>query len=252
MRDWLFTRPDPRRSVAAMTKRIAMWSGPRNLSTAMMYSFGARSDCRVVDEPFYAAYLAQSGADHPMHDVVLASQPTDPDRVAKTLISPISEPVFYQKHMCHHMLPEWPTAWMKDMHHVLLIRHPARVVASYAKKREAPVLGDLGFVQQAEMLAQMDAPIVVDSSDIRANPALMLQELCRRIDIPWIPEMLHWPSGGHPQDGVWAAHWYGAVHASTGFEGAEGPLPTLAGTYADLANAAMPYYRTLAAAKITV
>ncbi|MFL4469361.1 HAD family hydrolase [Tateyamaria armeniaca] len=233
-----------------MTKRIAMWSGPRNLSTAMMYSFAARGDCRVVDEPFYAAFLAGTGDDHPMRDVVLASQPNDPTDVAAELKKPITEPVFYQKHMAHHMLPDWPTDWMDGMCHVLLIRHPARVIASYAKKREAPSLEDLGFVQQANLLARIDAPIVVESSDIRANPAGTLQALCAQIGIPWTPEMLNWPSGGHPQDGAWAPHWYGAVHHSTGFQSAECDLPQLEGDYAQLADAAMPYYEALAALKL--
>lgn len=235
-----------------MTKRIAMWSGPRNLSTAMMYSFAARGDSRVVDEPFYAAFLKRSGDDHPMREAILHSQPTDPSEVAKSLISPVSEPVFYQKHMAHHMYPDWPTDWMEQMRHVLLIRHPARVVASYAKKREAPVLSDLGFVQQVEILNRSDDPIVIDSADIRDNPSGMLQTLCARVGIDWTPNMLRWSKGGHPQDGVWAAHWYGAVHNSTGFERAEGPLPELTGDYARLADAAMPHYEALAAHKITI
>lgn len=224
-----------------------MWSGPRNLSTAMMYSFAARGDCRVVDEPFYAAFLARSGDDHPMRDTVLASQPTDPGVVAKFLSSPVSEPVFYQKHMAHHMDDDWPSDWMAGVCHCLLIRHPVRVVASYAKKREAPTLEDLGFVQLTRLMARMDDPVVIDSTDIRANPVGMLQALCARIGIDWTPNMLHWPKGGHPQDGAWAPHWYGAVHASTGFEGFEGDIPNLSGEYARLADAAMPYYQALAA-----
>ncbi len=229
-----------------------MWSGPRNLSTAMMYSFAARGDCRVVDEPFYAAFLAQTGADHPMRGAVLASQPNDPGEVAKSLISPVSEPFFYQKHMAHHMSPDWPEDWMAGMCHVLLIRHPARVISSYAKKREAPTLDDLGFAQQAALLVRTNDPIVIDSSDIRADPEAALQALCRRIGIPWTSNMLHWPKGGHPQDGVWAAHWYGAVHDSTGFDSGEGPLPKLEGDYARLADAAMPHYEALAARKIRI
>ncbi|KIC50183.1 branched-chain amino acid aminotransferase [Tateyamaria sp. ANG-S1] len=231
--------------------RIAMWSGPRNLSTAMMYSFAARGDCRVVDEPFYAAYLAQTGADHPMRDDVLRTQNQDPDRVAETLISPVLEPLFYQKHMTHHMLDEWSTEWMDHVMHLFLIRHPARVVASYARKREAPVFEDLGFAQQAQIFAQLGGGIVVDSSDIRADPAGVLQKLCNAIGISWTERMLSWPAGGHPDDGVWAAHWYNAVHASTGFDEAEGPLPELAGKYAVLVDAAMPYYEALAAHRIT-
>ena len=235
-----------------MTKRIAMWSGPRNLSTAMMYSFAARGDCRVVDEPFYAAFLAQTGVDHPMRDAVLASQPNDPNAVAESLISPVSEPVYYQKHMAHHMHESWDSAWMGQVQNVLMIRHPVRVIASYAKKREAPTLDDLGFIQLARLFDQTDDPVVVDSSDIRANPGGMLQELCRRVGIAWTDNMLRWPSGGHPQDGAWAAHWYGAVHASTGFDVAEPALPRLDASYARLAEAAMPYYQKLAAHKITI
>ncbi|WP_223421835.1 sulfotransferase-like domain-containing protein [Tateyamaria pelophila] len=234
-----------------MTKRIAMWSGPRNLSTAMMYSFGARSDCRVVDEPFYAAYLTATGLDHPMRDDILGSQDTIYDNVVKSLDSPVSEPVFYQKHMTHHMLPDWPIDWTRHMTNVFLIRHPARVIASYAKKREGPTLEDIGFVQQARIFDMVDAPIVIDSADIRRDPAGMLQKLCARIGIDWDEKMLTWPKGGHAADGIWAAHWYGAVHRSTGFDAAEGPVPELSGTYAQIVSAALPHYEALAAHKIT-
>lgn len=235
-------------SVRRMTKRIAMWSGPRNLSTAMMYSFAARGDARVVDEPFYAAYLNETGVDHPMRDAILASQPVDVAEVAKTLISPVSETVFYQKHMTHHMLDHWPLDWMAQVQNVFLIRHPARVLASYLAKREAPTLDDLGFVQQTRLAAMVHDPIIVDAADIRADPAEMLQKLCSALGIPWTENMLRWPAGGHPADGVWAAHWYGAVHRSTGFAGPEGPLPQV---QSPLLDAAMPHYEALAARKIT-
>lgn len=228
-----------------------MWSGPRNLSTAMMYSFGARGDCRVVDEPFYAAYLEETELDHPMREQIIGSQDTAPIDVAESLLSPVLEPVFYQKHMTHHMLPGWPMDWIKDVTNVFLIRHPARVIASYAKKREGPTLDDIGFVQQARIFEMVNAPIVIDSGDIRRDPIGMLQKLCDRIGIEWDENMLNWRKGGHNADGVWAAHWYGAVHQSTGFEAAEGPLPELTGAYAKIASVAMPYYETLAAHKIT-
>ncbi|MEM9869636.1 MAG: HAD family hydrolase [Pseudomonadota bacterium] len=231
-----------------MTKRIAIWSGPRNLSTAMMYSFAARGDARVVDEPFYAAYLAETGADHPMRDAVLESQSVDAADVAKSLISPLSEPVFYQKHMTHHMLKHWPLDWMAQMQNVFLIRHPARVVASYRRKREAPTLDDLGFVQQTRLASLVDDPIIVDAADIRADPAGMLQKLCAALGIPWTENMLSWPAGGHPADGVWAAHWYGAIHRSTGFDGPEGPLPKIDDP---LVDAGLPHYEALAARKLT-
>ena len=125
--------------------RIAMWSGPRNLSTAMMYSFAARGDCTVVDEPLYAAYLAKTGVRHPMQDAILRSQPNDANAAISTMLEPISTPFQYQKHMTHHMTDAVPVAWMRDVRNVFLIRHPARVIASYAAKREAPTLDDLGF-----------------------------------------------------------------------------------------------------------
>lgn len=228
-----------------------MWSGPRNLSTAMMYSFGARTDCVVIDEPFYAAYLARTGLDHPMREEVLAAQPTDPAEVVKRLTGSVPEgkPLFYQKHMTHHMLPGFPRGWLRRCTNVFLIRHPARVVASYAKKREGPVLEDLGFVQQAELFDLVTSwgqqPIVIDSADILAEPKSKLRALCEAIRIPFHSAMLHWPAGGHRGDGVWAAHWYGAVHRSTGFEGAEGELPELTGEYAELSRKAQPYYEKL-------
>lgn len=234
------------------TIRIAMWSGPRNLSTAMMYSFAARGDCAVVDEPFYAAYLALSGLPHPMREEILAAQPNDPTRVAEVLLGRVEQPLFYAKHMTHHMLPGVPRGWMAACRNVFLIRHPARVVASYARKREAPTLADIGFVQQAELFDEVAnrtgaAPVVVDSADIRADPAGALTALCAGIGIPFTERMLHWPLGPRPFDGAWAPHWYGAVHRSTGFDGEEEPLPRLEGAYARLAEEALPYYERLAA-----
>ena len=233
--------------------KIAMWSGPRNLSTAMMYAFGARPDCAVSDEPFYAAYLAATGLDHPMRDAILASQPNDPAEVARRIAGPVpgGKAHWYQKHMTHHMVPGVPRDWMADVVNVFLIRHPARVVASYARKREAPVLADLGFVQQAELFDHVRAlgqtPVVIDSADVRADPEAALSGLCAAIGLPWDRAMLSWPQGGHADDGVWAAHWYGAVHRSTGFDGPEEDLPRLEGGYARLAEAALPYYERLRA-----
>lgn len=236
--------------------RIAMWSGPRNLSTAMMYSFGARPDFAVVDEPFYAAYLAQTGLDHPMGDAIIASQPTDPAQVVDQLLGPIPDgkPHFYQKHMSQHMIPGIPRDWITDVVNVFLIRHPSRVAASFSAKYENPTLPEIGFTQQVDLYDQLNAagarPVVIDSHDIREDPETMLRRLCDVIGLEWDPAMLSWPAGGHKSDGVWAAHWYGSVHASTGFAGPEGPLPDLDGPRADLARAAMPSYEALRALAI--
>jgi len=230
-----------------------MWSGPRNLSTAMMYSFAARGDCAVWDEPFYAAYLAATGVDHPMREQVIAAGETDPAAVARACTAPVpdGQSLFYQKHMTLHLIDGFPRDWLDRVTNAFLIRHPARVVASYARKREAPVLADIGFLQQAELFDRIadrtgTAPVVVDSADIRARPAAMLRALCGALGIAYTDRMLSWPAGPKPCDGVWAPHWYGAVHASTGFDAAEGPLPELSGDYARLADAALPAYERLA------
>lgn len=232
--------------------RIAMWSGPRNLSTAMMYAFAQRADCAVWDEPFYAAYLKMTGIDHPMRDEIIAAGEPDPKKVAEALIGPIPQgkSLFYQKHMAQHMVPGMPLDWAYSVTNVFLIRHPAHVVASYAKKRELPNMDDLGFVRLLQIFyqlsgASLDAPIVLDSADIRRHPAEMLRKLCGRLRIDYDPAMTTWPAGGNPADGVWAPHWYGAIHASTGFAGEEAEPPALSGDYADLVEAALPHYHRL-------
>ncbi|MBD1206504.1 MAG: HAD family hydrolase [Rhodobacteraceae bacterium] len=234
-----------------------MWSGPRNLSTAMMYAFAARGDCAVWDEPFYAAYLAKTGIDHPMRDAIIAAHDADPASVAAACTGdiPDGKSIHYQKHMTLHMIPEFDRGFMRALTNVFLIRHPARVVASYSQKREAPTLADIGFVQQAELFDQVAgwmgrAPLVIDSADIRANPRESLTKLCTALGIPFTESMLHWPAGPKPYDGVWAPHWYNAVHASTGFGAAEGPLPTLPADYAPLVEQALPHYQKLARFKL--
>ena len=237
---------------------IAMWSGPRNLSTALMYAFAARGDCAVWDEPFYAAYLARTGLAHPMRDEIIAAGETDPTRVAAACVAPTSsdKPLFYQKHMCQHMIADMPRDWIEDVTNVFLIRHPARVMASFASKYEAAELSDIGFVQQAELFDRISEtskiiPIVIDSNDIRKNPEAILRLLCDRLDIAFMQSMLGWPTGPKPYDGVWAPVWYHAVHRSSGFAGQEGPLPHLQGDFARTAKAAMPYYERLRAHALT-
>lgn len=233
--------------------RIAMWSGPRNLSTAMMYAFANRDDFAAVDEPFYAAYLAATGLEHPMQEEILASQPTDPAEVVTQITGPIPEgrPHFYQKHMTHHMLPEIPGDWMRNMVNVFLIRHPARVIASYGLKRENPTLDDIGFRQQADLFDQVaemhGKAIIVDSHDIREDPEGMLRALCTEIGLDFDPAMLSWPAGGKACDGAWAPHWYGSVWKSTGFAGREGPLPEVPKHLHGVLDAALPHYERLTA-----
>lgn len=228
-----------------------MWSGPRNLSTAMMYAFGNRADFAVWDEPFYAPYLAATGADHPMRDEIIATHETDPARVAQRCLDtiPAQKPHFYMKHMPHHMIDGFPLEWAQDCVNVHLIRHPARVVASYGAKRDEMTLDDIGFAQQAALFDRIGG-FVIDSHDIRADPEGMLRKLCDAIGLDFDPAMLHWDAGPRPADGVWAAHWYNAVHQSTGFAGAEGPLPELDAAQEKMRHLAMPHYEKLAQHKL--
>ena len=226
--------------------RIAMWSGPRNLSTAMMYSFAARGDCAVRDEPFYAPYLAATGKDHPMRAEILAAHETDPEKVARACAGPIpgGHPHVYLKVMPHQMLPGFPMDWAEGFAHVHLIRHPARVIASYGAKRDAPTAEDIGFRAQAELYRRIGG-LIIDSHDIRANPEAALRALCSALGLEWTDRMLRWPKGGHPDDGVWAPHWYAAVHRSTGFAGPEGDLPALTRKEAELCENVLPFYQHL-------
>lgn len=234
-------------------RRIAMWSGPRNLSTAMMRSFGNRADCAaVMDEPFYAAYLAASGKDHPMRAEVLASQPQDWRAVARdcaTAAVPAGR-ILYQKQMTHHMLQGFGLDWMDGVEHAFLIRAPERVVASYAAKREAVTLADLGFERQAELfdrVAQRSgvAPPVIDAEAVRADPEQVLRRLCAALGLEFDPGMLGWPAGPRPSDGVWGAHWYAAVVGSTGFAAPEPAPPPLAGEMRAIAEAGRADYERL-------
>lgn len=226
--------------------RIAMWSGPRNISTAMMYSFGNREDFSVWDEPFYAAYLMATEIDHPMRGAVLAAHECSPEKVAAACSGPIpgGKAHFYMKHMPFHMVQGFPLDWARECVNVHLIRHPARVVASYAAKRENPTMQDIGYARQTELFEMFPGP-VLDSGDIRNDPEEMLKKLCDIIALPFDPAMLSWPAGTKPFDGAWAPHWYGAVHRSTGFAGPEGPLPVVEGPLADLVEEALPHYERL-------
>jgi hypothetical protein len=240
--------------------RIAMWSGPRNISTAMMRSFENRADTAVVDEPFYAAYLAATGLDHPMRDEVLASQPQDWKRVADALLGPVpgGKAVFYQKHMTHHMLPEFGRDWISQCRNAFLIRAPEEVLASYTQKREDVTLEDIGFVQQSELFDREadrlgHAPPVIASADVLANPRAALGALCDALGIAFSDAMLGWPPGGRASDGVWAPAWYDAVERSTGFAPPRNnERASLAAPLQHIADAARPHYEKLAAHQLRI
>jgi hypothetical protein len=228
-----------------MTVRVAMWSGPRNISTAMMRSFGARADTMVVDEPLYGYYLQATGLDHPGRDQVIASLPTTWQAATEALLCDSDAAVFYQKHMAHHLLPDVGREWLAGVTNAFLIRDPAAVVASYAKVRGEPTLEDLGYPQQVEIFRRHPGP-VVDAADVLRDPRGVLGRLCLSLGLEFDESMLHWPPGRRASDGVWAPYWYSAVESSTGFAPFDPTPPQLPDRLRGLVDAAHPYYEELA------
>lgn len=234
--------------------RIAMWSGPRNISTAMLRSFGNRPDCFVTDEPLYAYYLQASGAPHPMREEVIASQSTDWREVTDWLTGPVpgGNPVWYQKHMTHHLLDEVGREWLDRVTNCFLLRDPRSVLASYAKKREERVTAaDVGMIQQAAIFDEVVArnggavPPVIDAADVLTDPRGALARLCARVGIDFDERMLAWPPGRRETDGVWARHWYEAVEASTGFQAYRPPPERLPDELETIAEECRPAYERL-------
>jgi hypothetical protein len=230
-----------------------MWSGPRNISTAMLRSWENRPDTVVVDEPFYAAYLARTGADHPAREEVIASQPTDPDQVVAQLLAPLppGKSVHYAKQMTHHLADDPDLGWLRGFRNVLLIRDPREVVASYVKARETCEPEDIGLPQQVRLLDHLDErPPVIDAADFLRDPEAHLRWLCDWLGIEFTDRMLHWPAGRRDSDGVWAPHWYDAVWASTGFAPWRPREADLDEHDAAVAHACRPAYERLHALRI--
>lgn len=237
--------------------RIAMWSGPRNISTAMMRAWENRPDCAVSDEPLYAAYLAMTGLDHPGRDEVIAAGETDWRKVADALLGPApgGKPVWYQKHMSHHLLPGMDTGWIHRLHNVFLVRNPAEVVASYLRSRDTVSPDDIGLPQQAALYEELAStgrpPTVIDAGDFLADPEGHLRAVCAELGLEFTPAMLSWPAGPRDSDGVWAPHWYDMVWRSTGFEPPSArPAPRLEGPALAVAEACRPAYERLHALRL--
>ena len=232
--------------------RIAMWSGPRNISTALMRAFENREDCVVWDEPFYGFYLDASGSDHPGTAEVIADQGTDSDAIIARCSGDIpgGKPIFYQKHMTLHLLPQLDRRWLKALENCFLIREPEAVIASYAAVRSKVTLADIGFVQQAELFDEVRSisgqiPLVIDSREFLLDPRTMLGAICDRFDIEFSDKMLHWPPGPRASDGVWARYWYDSVWRSTGFAHYRERSYDLDDQALDIAQQARPYYEEL-------
>jgi hypothetical protein len=235
--------------------RIAMWSGPRNISTAMMRAFGNRADCAVSDEPFYAAYLVATGLDHPMREEVIGSQPNDCRDVVKALTGPPpgGKAIWYQKHMTHHMVAEFAGDWIDGFANAFLIRPPEAVIASYAQKRGDFALEEIGLPAQVDLFERAadrlgEAPPVIEGNDVLADPRGALSALCEALGAPFDEAMLSWPAGRRSDDGVWAPIWYAAVEKSTSFgpPQPEAQFEDLPDRLKPIAEAARPYYERLA------
>jgi hypothetical protein len=239
---------DPRDRPGPAPVRVAVWSGPRNLSTALMRAWENRGDCVVVDEPLYAAHLARTGLDHPGREDVLASQPTDPAVAVARLLGPLPDGarVQYVKHMSHHLPDGADLGWTGGFRNVLLVRDPAEVVASYVRSRAACEPADIGLLQQVRLLdAWTDTPPVIDAADFLRDPERHLRWLCDWLGIAFTDRMLHWPAGPRDSDGVWAPHWYAAVQRSTGFEPWRAREVTLSPHDASVVEACRPAYEQL-------
>ena len=203
---------------------IAMWSGPRNLSTALMRSFGNRKDIRdVFDEPFYAAYLKATKKEHPMFQDVIDSQETDWRKVIENCVRTEDDGICYQKHMVHHLLPNFDKEWVLKCTNCFLIRKPEQVISSFLEKWPDAKFEDFGFHDQINLFNFIanqtgEIPVVIDATDLCNHPERSLRRLCNKLKISWDPNMLQWKAGLKPYDGVWATHWYPSVKSSTNFK----------------------------------
>lgn len=235
----------------AAIQRINVWSGPRNVSTALMYAFAQRSDTRVVDEPLYGHYLRVSGAPHPGAEVVMAAMRTDAAQViAEVILGPCDRPVLYLKQMAHHLV-ELDRGFLADTVNALLIRDPVQMLPSLVKNIAQPALRDTGLALQTELYDQLrdlgQAPPILDAKQILLDPRGVLTEFCLRIGIPFEESMLQWQAGPRPEDGIWAKDWYHAVHTSTGFQPYQESNEPFPASLQPLLDECLPHYERLAA-----
>lgn len=231
------------------TKRICLWSGPRNISTAIMYSFAQRSDTRVIDEPLYAHYLHTTGADHPGREEVITSMQTDADDVIRDVIlGPCDKPVLFMKQMAHHLV-NIDRFFMWKTVNIFLIRDPKEMLPSLTKVIGIPTLKDTGLKKQAELFKDLQvaghSPPILEARELLLAPRHVLSILCSRLDIPFEEEMLSWKRGGHPADGVWAPHWYQNVHRSVGFAPYKPKSEPFPKELENVLSECLPYYEVL-------
>ena len=235
-----------------------MWSGPRNISTAMMRSWESRTDTFVIDEPFYAHYLSVTNANHPGRDEIIQDGETDQSIVSKGLISDVDDScsIYFQKHMTHHMIPSVDREWMKEVINCFLIRNPKDMILSYTKVNSNLSMHLLGLEEQYELFEYVTkingrAPPVVDSKDILMDPRKTLSLLCEKVGVIFSEEMLSWSKGVRGTDGIWAKYWYKNVINSTGFNIYKEKDDDVPSKYLGLYNECIKIYNELAKYKIT-
>ncbi len=242
--------------------RIAMWSGPRNISTAMMRSWENRTDTVVVDEPLYGPYLASTGKKHAAFEEIITEQGADWQPIVESLTKDTPDDaddntaIYYQKHMSHHLTDDIELDFVEQLRHAFLIRHPNDVLASYLRKHPKATPEDLGFPQQVKLFEKIrnqsgSIPPIFESKDILLDPPGMLKKMCSALDVPFDDAMLSWPKGYRDSDGVWAEHWYNRVIESTGFSTYSPKENKLSAEEQRTADTCMPYYEQMLLHKVT-
>ncbi len=238
--------------------RLSIWSGPRNISTAMMRAWGNREDTVVFDEPLYAYYLRETGRPHPGADEVIAAGPADAGQAIARMLAPppVGKRICYYKQMAHHLLPQLPRDWMRQMTHAFLIRDPREVIASYVKHVAEPTIEDTGYPQQLEIFQLVRGwtrkiPPVIDARDVLGDPRAVLSRLCESLGIEFSERMLSWPPGGRETDGVWAKYWYKEVERTTSFGKYEDKPRVIPPHLQGLLDECEHYYRELYEHRLT-
>lgn len=233
-----------------MANVINLISGPRNISTALMYAFAQRSDMKVLDEPFYGYYLqyARRGTKHPSEKNIIQSMPTGLEEIVSGITKMTSEGHVFVKGMAHHFFTDEPS-FILPWKNVILIRHPQKLIASFAKVIEKPTLNDIGIEKATKLFGYLKQnhrePLVIESDELLKNPRRYLEQICIALQIPFDDKMLSWKKGGIPEDGIWAKHWYHNTHQSTGFIKAETAMPPIPKGLEPLLEEAIPLYETL-------
>ena len=227
-----------------------MWSGPRNLSTALMRSFENRNDTKVIDEPFYAYYLKKTQLDHPMKSEIINYYPTSQMQILKQItFQTQNNQIFYQKHMTHHIIKNTRLDWLNKGYNCFLIRHPAKVINSYIKKNNLLSIDDIGFKKQFEIFNMIKKDkikyLVVNADTILQDPLKTLKKLCKILKIRFTKKMLSWPTGKRSSDGIWSTVWYKNVELSNTFSKYKKEKYYIPKKYNDIYEESLKYYNEM-------